>query len=115
MAASATAQLGAARARLADREQQVFVHLHPDAVVRVEPRRREPVGIAVVDPGHPSWACRVNWWPVQVPELAAFSALLEFYRLGQGKADRWSFTPEQLEVLGKAKAKAKPKKPSPQR
>jgi len=26
---------------------------------------------AVVDPGHPSWACRVNWWPGQVPELAA--------------------------------------------
>src|SRR5260221_2868432 len=31
----------------------------------------------------------------------------EFYRLGEKKTDRWSFTPEQLEVLGKAKAKAK--------
>src|SRR3984893_4556087 len=31
----------------------------------------------------------------------------EFYRLGENKTDRWSFTPEQLEVLGKAKAKAK--------
>jgi acyl-CoA dehydrogenase len=31
----------------------------------------------------------------------------EFYRLGEKKADRWSFTPEQLEVLGKAKATAK--------
>src|SRR3984893_4820676 len=30
-----------------------------------------------------------------------------FYRLGESKTDRWSFTPEQLEVLGKAKAKAK--------
>ena len=32
---------------------------------------------------------------------------VEFYRHGQKKTDRWSFTPEQLEVLGKAKAKAK--------
>ena len=31
----------------------------------------------------------------------------EFYRLGEKKTDRWSFTPAQLEVLGKAKAKAK--------
>jgi acyl-CoA dehydrogenase len=32
---------------------------------------------------------------------------VEFYRLGENKTDRWSFTPGQLEVLGKAKAKAK--------
>src|SRR6201992_3589635 len=32
---------------------------------------------------------------------------VEFYRLGEGKTDRWSFTDGQLEVLGKAKAKAK--------
>ena len=32
---------------------------------------------------------------------------VEFYRHGEKKTDRWSFTPEQLEVLGKAKAKAK--------
>src|SRR5260370_22853914 len=32
---------------------------------------------------------------------------VEFYRLGENKTDRWSFTPDQLEVLGKAKAKAK--------
>src|SRR4051795_5703705 len=32
---------------------------------------------------------------------------VEFYRLGQGKTDRWSFTPGQIEVLEKAKAKAK--------
>jgi acyl-CoA dehydrogenase len=31
----------------------------------------------------------------------------EFYRHGENKTDRWSFTPGQLEVLGKAKAKAK--------
>src|SRR4051812_14194541 len=32
---------------------------------------------------------------------------VEFYRLGENKPDRWSFTPAQLEVLEKAKAKAK--------
>src|ERR1700687_4244008 len=32
---------------------------------------------------------------------------VEFYRHGEKKTDRWSFMPEQLEVLGKAKAKAK--------
>ena len=32
---------------------------------------------------------------------------VEFYRLGESKKDRWSFTDGQLEVLGKAKAKAK--------
>ena len=32
---------------------------------------------------------------------------VEFYKHGEKKTDRWSFTPEQLEVLGKAKAKAK--------
>jgi acyl-CoA dehydrogenase len=32
---------------------------------------------------------------------------VEFYRLGQSKTDRWSFTPGQIEVLEKAKAKAK--------
>src|SRR5712675_1755353 len=32
---------------------------------------------------------------------------VEFYRLGENKTDRWSFTPGQLDVLGKAKAKAK--------
>ncbi len=32
---------------------------------------------------------------------------VEFYRLGEKKTDRWSFTDGQLEVLGKAKAKAK--------
>jgi acyl-CoA dehydrogenase len=32
---------------------------------------------------------------------------VEFYRLGENKPDRWSFTDGQLEVLGKAKAKAK--------
>src|SRR6266404_7374819 len=32
---------------------------------------------------------------------------VEFYRHGENKTDRWSFTPGQLEVLGKAKAKAK--------
>ncbi len=32
---------------------------------------------------------------------------VEFYRLGEGKTDRWSFTDGQLEVLGKAKEKAK--------
>ena len=31
----------------------------------------------------------------------------EFYRLGEKKTDRWSFTPGQIEVLEKAKAKAK--------
>ena len=31
----------------------------------------------------------------------------EFYRAGEKKTDRWSFTPEQLEILGKAKNKAK--------
>jgi len=32
---------------------------------------------------------------------------VEFMRLGEGKKDRWSFTPEQLAVLQKAKDKAK--------
>src|SRR6202795_3961960 len=32
---------------------------------------------------------------------------VEFYRHGEKKTDRWTFTSEQLEVLGKAKAKAK--------
>ncbi len=32
---------------------------------------------------------------------------VEFVRLGEGKKDRWSFTPEQLAVLQKAKDKAK--------
>jgi len=32
---------------------------------------------------------------------------VEFYRHGEGKKDRWSFTDAQLDVLGKAKAKAK--------
>ena len=32
---------------------------------------------------------------------------VEFYRLGENKKERWSFTDGQLEVLGKAKAKAK--------
>src|SRR5258708_2973232 len=32
---------------------------------------------------------------------------VEFYRHGEKKTDRWSFTPAQLEVLQKAKAKAK--------
>src|SRR5512140_4017998 len=32
---------------------------------------------------------------------------VEFYRHGEKKTDRWSFTAAQLEVLGKAKAKAK--------
>src|SRR5258707_6175667 len=32
---------------------------------------------------------------------------VEFYRHGENKTDRWSFTPAQLEVLGEAKAKAK--------
>ena len=32
---------------------------------------------------------------------------VEFVRLGQDKKDRWSFTPEQLAVLQKAKDKAK--------
>ena len=32
---------------------------------------------------------------------------VEFYRLGESKKDRWSFTDGQLEVLGKAKDKAK--------
>ncbi len=32
---------------------------------------------------------------------------VEFVRLGEDKTDRWSFTPEQLEVLQKAKDKAK--------
>jgi acyl-CoA dehydrogenase len=32
---------------------------------------------------------------------------VEFIRLGEGKKDRWSFTPEQLAVLQKAKDKAK--------
>ncbi len=31
----------------------------------------------------------------------------EFYRAGAKIADRWSFTPEQLDILGKAKKKAK--------
>ena len=31
----------------------------------------------------------------------------EFYRLGESKTDRWSFAPGQLEVLQKAKDKAK--------
>ena len=31
----------------------------------------------------------------------------EFYRAGEKKTDRWSFTPEQLDLLGKAKKKAK--------
>jgi len=33
--------------------------------------------------------------------------LLEYTRHGEGKKDRWSFTQGQLDVLGKAKAKAK--------
>src|SRR6202171_6159416 len=32
---------------------------------------------------------------------------VEFYRHGENKTDRWSFTPGQRDVLGKAKAKAK--------
>jgi acyl-CoA dehydrogenase len=32
---------------------------------------------------------------------------VEFYRLGENKPDRWSFTPGQIEVLEQAKAKAK--------
>src|SRR6266481_10050260 len=32
---------------------------------------------------------------------------VEFYRHGENKTDRWSFTPAQLDVLAKAKAKAK--------
>jgi acyl-CoA dehydrogenase len=32
---------------------------------------------------------------------------VEFYRHGENKTDRWSFTPGQLDVLGKAKATAK--------
>src|SRR5260221_9160735 len=32
---------------------------------------------------------------------------VEFYRHGEKKTDRWSFTPGQIEVLEKAKAKAK--------
>src|SRR5205814_5900494 len=32
---------------------------------------------------------------------------VEFYRLGEKKTDRWSFTDGQLEVLGKSKSKAK--------
>lgn len=32
---------------------------------------------------------------------------VEFYRLGENNTDRWSFTPAQLEVLQKAKTKAK--------
>ena len=32
---------------------------------------------------------------------------VEFYRAGEKKTDRWSFTPEQLEILGKAKNKAR--------
>ncbi|HEX9589882.1 MAG TPA: acyl-CoA dehydrogenase family protein, partial [Bradyrhizobium sp.] len=32
---------------------------------------------------------------------------VEFFRLGENKQDRWSFTPGQIEVLEKAKAKAK--------
>ena len=31
----------------------------------------------------------------------------EFHRLGENKKDRWSYAPGQLEVLGKAKDKAK--------
>jgi acyl-CoA dehydrogenase len=31
----------------------------------------------------------------------------EFYRLGEGRADRWSYAPGQLELLDTAKAKAK--------
>ena len=31
----------------------------------------------------------------------------EFYRLGEGRADRWSWAPGQLELLDGAKAKAK--------
>ncbi|MGG2334386.1 hypothetical protein, partial [Salmonella enterica] len=30
----------------------------------------------------------------------------EFFRLGQGRADRWSWAPGQLELLDNAKAKA---------
>ena len=37
------------RAIAADREQEILVQLHPDRVVRVDPRRREPLGLAVVD------------------------------------------------------------------
>ncbi|HEX7789625.1 MAG TPA: acyl-CoA dehydrogenase family protein [Afipia sp.] len=33
--------------------------------------------------------------------------LVEYERHGEGNKDRWSFTPGQLDVLGKAKAKAK--------
>src|SRR5438045_2211977 len=32
---------------------------------------------------------------------------VEFFRLGEGNTDRWGFTPGQIEVLEKAKAKAK--------
>src|SRR5258708_26665137 len=32
---------------------------------------------------------------------------VEFYRHGQKKQDRWSFTPDQFEVLQKAKDRAK--------
>src|SRR3984885_9839019 len=31
----------------------------------------------------------------------------EFYRAGEKNTDRWSFTPEQLDILGRAKKKAK--------
>jgi hypothetical protein len=33
--------------------------------------------------------------------------LVEYTKHGEGKKDRWSFTQGQLDVLGKAKAKAK--------
>ncbi|MFX4543482.1 acyl-CoA dehydrogenase, partial [Acinetobacter baumannii] len=32
---------------------------------------------------------------------------IEFAKAGEGKTDRWSFTPKQLEVLEVAKTKAK--------
>ena len=31
----------------------------------------------------------------------------EFYRAGEKNTDRWSFAPEQLDILGRAKKKAK--------
>ena len=34
---------------------------------------------------------------------------VEFYRLGESKTDRWSFTPGQLEVLGKPRPRPRRK------
>ena len=59
-----------------------------DAAHRIEPDNLFLLGLPM-------------WQPLTV-DMA-----VEFYRHGEKKTDRWSFTPDQLAVLQKAKDKAK--------